>query len=179
MNQIKLSLEISKNFVSSVALINQKPYFLFDIFSSNTRYFISISDLIVLKTANSNFFIIESKRKLELYNFLANYRKFLNGIKFPHKQIFILRGLGLKILYEKNTRSLEFKLGFSHKSIFSFSKEIFGTFKKRYLVLRSENIDYLANFSFLIRKLKRPDPYKGRGILGNDYKHIFKPVIKK
>ena len=86
-------------------------------------------------------------------------------------------GVGYKVFLMKNFENqlLNFKLGYSHQIYFKVPKEI------KIYSLKSTNIFIFANsyqklmkITALIRSYKKPEPYKGKGILYENEKIILK-----
>jgi len=114
---------------------------------------------------------------------------FLNSLEAIFKQYFIgltqgflvsleCVGVGYKVSVNKNT--LEFKLGYSHTSVFVFPEDVevflpkpnlicfFGLDKKR-----------LHNLAAQVQNLKIPDAYKGKGLQWKNVKYNLKEGKKK
>lgn len=91
-----------------------------------------------------------------------------------------LRGLGFKItkVVENSNTFLLFKVGFSNLiKIKEPSDKLSTNIRKSKLYLFSSNLVFLGNFSKIIKNIKKPNPYNGKGIfLKNSFfkKKIFK-----
>ena len=111
------------------------------------------------------------------WRFLSNFSNFYRNLIFKAKGFLILKGLGLKVNLVNNI--LEFKLGYSHKSLININPEINVKIKKNLLFLQSVNEEKLGNFLYNIKRLKKPDVYKGKGIWYKNEKIILKVIKKK
>lgn len=86
-------------------------------------------------------------------------------------------GVSYRALSEEsfNNQLLLLKLGFSHLIFFKISEELSLFCKKRTQIFISSNyFQNLTHVTALIRNLKSPEPYKGKGILYENEKLILK-----
>jgi ribosomal protein L6P/L9E len=82
-----------------------------------------------------------------------------------------LNGIGYKILEIKNLKNklLIFKLGFSHSIYIKCLKNIIIFCLKNYKIFISGNNYYnIINFSKFLKKLKKINPYNGKGLIDNN-----------
>jgi large subunit ribosomal protein L6 len=136
-------------------------------------YYVRLNSYFFYKKENTLFL---TTLKSDTLSFLSSFFQIFNKIS---KKILILKGLGLKIFFNNKTRSLEFKLGYSHILILKVDKEIFVGIKKNIIFLQSLNKEKLGNFSFKIKNLRHPDCYRGKGIWYKNEKIKMKQVKKK
>jgi len=88
-----------------------------------------------------------------------------------------LIGVSYRALLEDsfNNQLLLLKLGFSHLVYFRVSKKLKLFCKKRtQLFISSNSYQDVTHISALIRNLKSPEPYKGKGILYENEKIVLK-----
>jgi large subunit ribosomal protein L6 len=88
-----------------------------------------------------------------------------------------LTGVGLRVfnIDKFNYKLLLFKLGYSHFIYFKITKEInVFNFKMTILFFSSYSFKNLIQMLSKIRLFKKPDPYKGKGILYSSEKLILK-----
>ena len=90
----------------------------------------------------------------------------------------ILKGLGLRIYYSRKCHRLNFKLGFSHLVSLLVPKTIKVFKSKSFILLESYSLSTLSNFSILLRQLKFPNSYTGKGIWFKNEIIKLKPVKK-
>lgn len=84
-----------------------------------------------------------------------------------------LFGVGYKVLLIKQLKEniLHLKLGYSHSVYFKLPKNLsIEITKKNFLFLSGNSLEEVSSTAAAIRKLKLPEPYKGKGILYVDEK---------
>nr|YP_010394651.1 ribosomal protein L6 [Plasmopara halstedii]DAZ89088.1 TPA_asm: ribosomal protein L6 [Plasmopara halstedii] len=184
----------NKNFFKS-PLGNIQFFFIDEIFifpknisicSSNTDnktiFFSTSLNLLSLTFIKSiNFFIIQNqllinvndKNKKSLLNL---YRKLIKlkikGILKGFKISLLLQGIGFKALIEND--NLVLKLGFSHDIIISIPKNIKIINQTNMLIFSCTDYIFLHQFVYSIKNYKKPEPYKGKGLLLKNEKIIQK-----
>ena len=92
--------------------------------------------------------------------------KIIQGLYKMHFLKLKFVGVGYKAFLKK--KHLIFRLGFSHKVFNTLPSEIsMKKIKKRppIFFLKSFDLNLLKSTAFLIRSFKKPEPYKGKGIL--------------
>jgi len=121
-----------------------------------------------------NFYTKSTQKKVN-----ENLTKFLNNIESSYRSKLVLKGLGLKVNFSADKKTLDFKLGYSHLCKIHMDKEIKIGLSKTNLYLNSPNKIKMGNFAFRIRKLRLPNPYKGKGIWYKNERMVLKEVKKK
>ena len=100
------------------------------------------------------------------------YKTMINLSKGCYK-ILIIEGVGYKMAVEN--KKLIFKIGFSHDVIYNLPKNIDVFFKNpNFIVVYGTDFEEVSQIAAEIRKLKMPEPYKGKGI-----RYINENIIKK
>ena len=90
-----------------------------------------------------------------------------------------MKGRGYKTSFDKNSRVLVLKIGFSHL-VHLLIHLNFKIYKKKYkLVLKSPQLLTLNSFSIKIKKLKKINFYKSKGLFFSTDNIKLKPVKKK
>ena len=122
-------------------------------------------DAINLKPLTSS--LINTKQFKALW---GTFRTFLeNSIQGVYKSHFLklkFVGVGYKAILKKNY--LIYRLGYSHKMFNTIPKElVIKKIKKRppTFFIKSFDLDILQKTVFLMRSFKKPEPYKGKGIV--------------
>jgi ribosomal protein L6P/L9E len=158
---IKLMPEIQV----SLAVLN-KERFLIISNSSETRYVFVEPYIIVQK--KDDFLILENNITLSTDENL--FTIFVNKIDFVIKNLMVifkkkllLKGLGFRCNVNEKTKTVEFKLGFSHLLNLTIPENIKMIVRKSYISIESSNNVLLGNFLNKIISLKKPDSYKGKG----------------
>jgi len=143
---------------------------------SNT-YFLLPNYIFIKKNNNSVSFIYSKSFKEKMLYFLFYFLNFLKKLNSLSRKKIFLTGLGLKItLIDQNL--LSFKLGFSHLVNLKIPASIKVFVIKNNLYLESYNPALLGTFSNIIKNLKFPDDYKGKGFWFKSEKKKLKPVKK-
>ena len=98
--------------------------------------------------------------------FSTHLKSSLKGLSTGFYSDLLIRGTGYKAIINKIDKNIEFKIGKTHIVIVKISHNInvFYKIKKRKLYISSYDKQKVTQFSSEIRDLKRPDPYKAKGI---------------
>lgn len=122
-----------------------------------------ISNLIKL-TNNSDYLILESENKTILGLYYSILKKKLRGSIQKFKKILVLNGLGFKVFKEND--QLTFKLGYSHDVIVNIPSDVsVKILKSNQFILYSSDWEKLTQFCANLKKLRKINPYKGKGLL--------------
>nr|YP_010507925.1 ribosomal protein L6 [Phytophthora citricola]UXG56252.1 ribosomal protein L6 [Phytophthora citricola] len=139
--------------------------------------------LLSLKTINNLFFFIKKNKLLININVDKNKKSILNlynklikikikGISQGFKISLLLKGIGFKSYIENN--NLILKLGFSHNIIIPIPKNIEIINQANTLIFSSIDFIFLSQFVHYIKNFKKPEPYKGKGLLLKNEKILQK-----
>jgi len=139
------------------------PFFIFVRKKANFFYFTNIFQNLFSENFDS------------FYRLLSNLAASFN--KIIRKKI-ILKGLGLRIYYNRVLNILKLKLGFSHLILLAIPKTIKIFKSKSFLLLESYDLVRIGNFSRILRKFKYPNSYTGKGIWFKNEFIKLKPVKK-
>lgn len=133
-----------------------------------------INNIFLLKKKNQlilNFFF--QKKKKDLLNlYIKLIRIKMKGVLQGFKINLILKGIGFKALIEKNILNL--KLGYSHVISINIPENIQIINQSNILIFNSIDYIYLTQFVHFIKSHKKPEPYKGKGLLLKNEKIIKK-----
>lgn len=143
------------------------------LFIHKTRNIVKVSLIPFFKIANNK------KKKIKTYQGLtaALIRQFIieSSVLLYQKLKFI--GVGYRAFFVERFKKqiLLFKLGHSHSIYFKkpFAIQIF-CLKTTTLFLYGNSYRHLTQIGSLIRSCKKPEPYKGKGILYQDEKIVLK-----
>ena len=138
-------------------------------FIHNILFFNKKNKLIMIINLQKN-----KKSILNLYNKLIKLK--LKCILQGFKLNLILKGIGFKSIIENNFLIL--KLGFSHNISINIPKNIKVISQSNNLIFSSIDFIFLTQFVHLIKSFKKPEPYKGKGLLLKNEK-ILKKEGKK
>jgi large subunit ribosomal protein L6 len=132
-------------------------------------FFFKKDQLILILNSQKN-----KKSILNLYNKLIKLK--IKGVLQGFKLNLILKGIGFKAFIENN--NLILKLGFSHNITIVIPSNIKVISQANNLIFSSIDFIFLTQFVHFIKNHKKPEPYKGKGLLLKNEK-ILKKEGKK
>lgn len=130
-----------------------------------------ISKEIELKISENKLFILRNEETKKVKSLHGLYRVLIKnmiiGVTIGFKKELELVGIGYKASYENNI--LDLNLGFSHNIMMQLPKEIIINIsvekgKNPIIILKSCNKQLLGIIAAKIRSLRKPEPYKGKGV---------------
>ena len=86
----------------------------------------------------------------------------ISGVNTPFIKKLQLEGIGYKA--ELQGKNLKMALGFSHPVIVAIPENITALVEKNIITISGADKDAVGQFSASVRALKKPEPYKGKGI---------------
>ena len=86
----------------------------------------------------------------------------VEGVTNGHEKKLELRGVGYKVAPEG--KGLKIEAGYSHPILVPETKEIFFDVKKNVITISGINKELVGQVAANIRKIRKPEPYKGKGI---------------
>lgn len=118
--------------------------------------------------------VVKSKNKKSILNLYTKLIKIkLKGILQGYKINLILKGIGFKAFIENNNY-LNFKLGFSHNILIKIPNEIKVIIQSNNIIFSSTDFILLSQFVHFVRNHKKPEPYKGKGLVFKNEKIVLK-----
>lgn len=160
---VKINIENNKIFFESLLGKLSLNYV------NDILFFFKKNQLILIFNSQKN-----KKSILNLYNKLIKIK--IKGILQGFKLNLILKGIGFKAFIENN--NLILKLGFSHNIVIAIPENIKIINQSNNLIFNSIDFIYLTQFVHYIKSFKKPEPYKGKGLLLKNEK-ILKKEGKK
>lgn len=145
-------------------------------------FYLRLPRVITHVSISSGFFSVVYSNKCLSYNLFRKKLVIFLNTNTPKKKKLLLRGVGFKALVcvTSDLRCLNFKLGYSHSISIPIPKVITTVVvKKNTLFFQSMDSSVLGNFIELIKRLRVPDCYKGKGFSTKYSQKIIKPVKKK
>ena len=119
---------------------------------------ISVKDKIINLTPKRN-----DKFSKSLWGTYASHIKnMIQGVQTPYQKKLILEGVGFKS--EVKGKEFQFALGFSHPVIVRIPEGITATAEKNNITISGIDKELVGSFTASIRALKKPEPYKGKGM---------------
>lgn len=94
--------------------------------------------------------------------YAAHIKNMIAGVNKKFEKKLIIEGIGYRA--ELSGDKITFSLGFSHKITVAIPKGISVAIDKTTMTISGIDKDLVGSFSALIRDLKKPEPYKGKGI---------------
>jgi large subunit ribosomal protein L6 len=114
-------------------------------------------DLITLNTNRNDKF---SKALWGTY--ASHIKNMITGVQTPYSKKLILEGVGFKS--EVKGKEFVFALGFSHPVIVKIPDTITATADKNNITISGIDKELVGSFTAMVRALKKPEPYKGKGM---------------
>jgi len=152
--QIPKGVEVAKN--GDVLSVKGPKGTLFKIFRDDIK--ININPNSVTLSANRN-----DKFSKSLWGTYASHIKnMIKGVETPYQKKLILEGIGFKS--EVKNREFVFALGFSHPVVVKIPEGIIATAEKNNITITGIDKELVGSFTAGLRALKKPEPYKGKGI---------------
>jgi large subunit ribosomal protein L6 len=119
---------------------------------------VSVADNTVVVAPSNN-----SKLSRSLWGtYAAHVKNMLKGVQEPFEKKLSLEGIGYKV--ELQGKNLKFNIGFSHPVMIDIPAGVEVKVEKNLMTFTSPNKDLLGQFASDVRALKKPEPYKGKGI---------------
>ena len=94
--------------------------------------------------------------------YAAHIKNMIAGVVTPYQKKLILEGVGFKS--EVKGKEFVFALGFSHPVIVKIPDTITATADKNNITITGIDKELVGSFTAAIRALKKPEPYKGKGM---------------
>ena len=138
---------------------------LFLTFNKNTNFFIKQNQLLININIDKN-----KKNFLNLYKKLIKLK--IKGITQGFKISLLIKGIGFKAVIEHN--NLILKLGFSHNIEILIPENIKIINNTNNLIFNSIDYIFLNQFVHMIKNYKKPEPYKGKGLVLKNEKILQK-----
>ena len=94
--------------------------------------------------------------------YAAHTRNMIAGVTEGYTKILEIEGVGYRA--EIKGKDISMNLGFSHPVIIAIPEGITAEIVKNVITLTGADKDALGQFAANVRKVKKPEPYKGKGI---------------
>ena len=131
--------------------------------------FLNEINSIYVTNIGNNFFSTNRKKKkksLRVSEMIKIRQAILESSNLTNVKLKLV-GIGYKVFEINHIKNLyQFKLGFSHSIFYKIPENVKVTVKKNTLIyLSSSNLKSVTQTASDIRSYKKPEPYKGKGIL--------------
>ena len=105
----------------------------------------------------------EDKKERSLWGTFASHAlNMVKGVSEGFSKQLEINGVGYKVAMQG--KDLKLEVGFSHPVLYKVPEGVGATVEKNLITLESFNKELLGNTAAEIRKIKKPEPYKGKGI---------------
>jgi len=94
--------------------------------------------------------------------YAAHARNMIKGVTEGFTKVLEIEGVGYKAEVKGN--QIVLSVGFSHPVPLTIPAGVAATVEKTVITLTSADKDLLGQFAANVRKVKKPEPYKGKGI---------------
>jgi large subunit ribosomal protein L6 len=94
--------------------------------------------------------------------YAAHIRNMISGVNTPFAKKLEVQGIGYRV--ELSGTTLKFALGFSHPIVVAVPQGLTATVDKNIITITGADKEQVGQFAASIRELKKPEPYKGKGI---------------
>ncbi|MCX6716724.1 MAG: 50S ribosomal protein L6 [Candidatus Taylorbacteria bacterium] len=122
--------------------------------------------VIEIKVENNEIFLIPKDESIETSALWGTYashiKNMLAGVSKAYEKRLIVEGIGFK--YDVKPKEMIFNLGFSHQIKLEIPAGLKITSDKTAMIISGIDKDSVGAFASKIRSLKKPEPYKGKGI---------------
>ncbi len=96
----------------------------------------------------------------------AHVKNMIAGVEKPFERKLLIEGVGYK--WEVAAKDVKLALGFSHPVLVKIPEGLTVKADKGVMDISGMDKELVASFAMQIRKLKQPEPYKGKGIRYSD-----------
>ena len=94
--------------------------------------------------------------------YASHIKNMIKGVETPYEKKLILEGVGFKS--EVKGKEMHFALGFSHPVIVKIPDTITAKAEKNNITITGIDKELVGSFAAQVRALKKPEPYKGKGM---------------
>ncbi len=94
--------------------------------------------------------------------YASHIKNMIAGVQTPYVKKLILEGVGFKS--EVKGKDFHFALGFSHPVIVHIPEGLTATADKNNITITGVDKELVGSFTASVRALKKPEPYKGKGM---------------
>jgi len=94
--------------------------------------------------------------------YASHVKNMVDGVHKPYEKKLIVEGVGFKV--DVKGGEIVMALGFSHPVIVKIPKGVTATSDKNTITISSIDKELVGRFAAKVRVLKKPEPYKGKGI---------------
>lgn len=102
--------------------------------------------------------------------YASHIKNMIKGVENPYLKKLTLEGVGFKseVKTDGQRQEFNFALGFSHPVVVEIPEGINATAEKNNITITGIDKELVGSFTASLRALKKPEPYKGKGIRYED-----------
>jgi large subunit ribosomal protein L6 len=105
----------------------------------------------------------EEKKERSLWGtFGSHIQNMIDGVTLGFKKEMEINGVGYRVALQG--KDLKLEVGYSHPVIFKMPAEVKAAVEKNIITLESADKEMLGSIAAQLRAVRRPEPYKGKGI---------------
>jgi len=94
--------------------------------------------------------------------YAAHLKNMIAGVNEPFVKKLQVEGIGYRA--EVSGKNLKLQIGFSHPVMVAIPDGVTATVEKNIISISGPSKDMVGQFAASVRELKKPEPYKGKGI---------------
>jgi len=94
--------------------------------------------------------------------YAAHVKNMIAGVNTPFQKKLQVEGIGYKA--EMNGKNIKLNVGFSHPVLVAIPEGITALVEKNIITITGADKDAVGQFAASVREIKKPEPYKGKGI---------------
>jgi large subunit ribosomal protein L6 len=94
--------------------------------------------------------------------YAAHLRNMIAGVNTPFQKKLQVEGIGYRA--EVSGKQLKLQVGFSHPVLVAIPEGVTALVEKNVISLSGANKEEVGQFAASVRAIKKPEPYKGKGI---------------
>lgn len=98
--------------------------------------------------------------------YASHIKNMIKGVETPYQKKLILEGVGFKS--DVKGKEIHFALGFSHPVVVAIPEGLTVTAEKNNITVTGIDKELVGSYTAGIRALKKPEPYKGKGMRYHD-----------
>ncbi len=157
---IQIPAKTEANFAAGVMTIKGPLGSLSKTFRSDINIAVEKDSILVTQGRNS----LQAKALLGTY--ASHIRNMLEGVNKLYSKKLVVEGIGFKS--EVKGTVLNLALGFSHPINMPIPSDLKVTAEKNVITISGMDCEKVGQFAAVIRALKKPEPYLGKGIRYSD-----------
>lgn len=129
-----------------------------------------LHDAVEVKVENNEVHVApigDSREALSMWGTIAAHiRNMVSGVNEPFEKKLSVEGVGYKVALNGN--SLDLQVGFSHPVKMEVPAGLTVEVEKNEITIKGINKELVGQFAADVRAVKKPEPYKGKGVRYSD-----------